>query len=96
MVARVISANPHDQAIDADDCLKQCFAYGQQAYRQRRISSKASIGKLLFQNGFKLMENRDLVSAGGPELTEQRVRAAEDLREILLRLHKIQALSLPE
>ncbi len=95
VVADVAAVTPHDVALDADDCLKRCFAFGRQAYRRRRISSEASIGKLLFQNGYKWMENRGLAAAGGPEITEQRVAASQGLRELMLRLHKIQALALP-
>ena len=85
----------HDVTLDADDCLRRCFSYGRQAFRRRRISSEASIGKLLFQNGYKWMENRGLTAAGGPAVTEQRAAASQGLRELMLRLHKIQALALP-
>lgn len=95
VVADVAAVTPHDTALDANDCLRRCFAYGRQAYRQRRINSEASIGKLLFQNGYKWMENRGLVAAGGPELAEQRVQASQYLRELMHRLQRIQALALP-
>ena len=95
VVADVAAVTPHDTALDAKDCLRRCFAYGRQAYRQRRISSEASIGKLLFQNGYKWMENRGLTAAGGPELAEQRVQASQNLRELMHRLQQIQALALP-
>jgi glycerol-3-phosphate O-acyltransferase len=95
VAANVAAVAPHDQALDEDDCVRRCFAYGRQAYLRRRISSEASIGKLLFQNGYKWIENQGLVAAGGPELAEQRVRASQDLRELMHRLQLIQALELP-
>jgi len=95
VVSNVAAVTPHDASIDADDCLKKSFAYARQAYRQRRISSEASIGKLLFQNGYKWMENRGLTAAGGPELAEQRAQASQSLRELMHRLQRIQALALP-
>lgn len=95
VVADVAAVTPADKRLDADDCLRRCFACGRQAYRRRRIGSEASIGKLLFQNGYKWIENRGLVSPGGPEVTEQRLEASQNLRELMIRLHKIQALALP-
>jgi glycerol-3-phosphate O-acyltransferase len=96
VVASVAAVTPHDATLDAGDCLKRCFAYARQAYRQRLISSEASIGKLLFQNGYKWMENRGLAAAGGPELAEQRAEARLGLRELMHRLQRIQALALPD
>ncbi|MGI9233954.1 MAG: glycerol-3-phosphate 1-O-acyltransferase [Woeseiaceae bacterium] len=96
VVSNVAAITPHDTAIDADDCLKRSFAYARQAYRQRRISSEASIGKLLFQNGYKWIENRGFAAAGGPELAEQRVQARQGLQELMHRLQRIQALALPD
>jgi len=95
VVADVAAVTPHDVALDASDCLRRCFSYGRQAYRQRRINSEASIGKLLFQNGYKWIENKGLAKAGGSELADRRVQTSQELRELTLRLHKIQAIALP-
>jgi glycerol-3-phosphate O-acyltransferase len=95
VVADVAAMTPHDKALEANDCLHRSFAYGRQAYLQRRISSEASIGKLLFQNGYRWMENRGLAAAGDAELTERRAQASRSLRELMHRLQRIQALALP-
>lgn len=95
VVAEVAAVTPHSDALDADDCLRRCFPYGRQAYLRRRISSEASIGKQLFQNGHKWMASQDLVQAGGAELTERRVQASQELRELMHRLQQIKALALP-
>ncbi len=95
VVAEVVAVLPPDTAVDADECLRQCFAHGREAYRRRRISSEASVGKLLFQNGLRWIENKGLAAAGGPGLSSRRQQASLDLSELLLRLHKIQALALP-
>jgi glycerol-3-phosphate O-acyltransferase len=95
VVADVAAVTPHDTALDASDCLRRCFSYGRQAYRRRRISSEASIGKLLFQNGYKWIENRGLAAAGGPDLAERRVQTSQSLRELMHRLQRIQSLALP-
>jgi len=95
VVADVMAMTPHGEDLPADEYLKRCFSYGRQAYLQRRISSQASIGKLLFQNGYKWMENRGLTAAGDAGLGQQRKQLSQDLRELTHRLHKLQALALP-
>ena len=95
VVADVAAVTPPEQVLDADDCLRQCFTYGRQAYLRRRIRSEASIGKQLFQNGYKWLENRGLIAAGGAEVAEQRVQVSQSLRELMHRLQQIQALALP-
>jgi glycerol-3-phosphate O-acyltransferase len=96
VVANVAAVTPHGADLEADDCLKRCFAYARQAYRQRRISSEASVGKLLFQNGYRWMENRGLAVGGGPDVAERRAQARQGLRELMHRLQRIQALALPD
>lgn len=95
VVADVAALTRPEKALDPDDCLRRCFAYGRQAYLRRRISSEASIGKLLFQNGYKWIENRGLAAAGGPEVAAERVQVSQSLRELMHRLQQIQALALP-
>ncbi len=95
VVADVLTMTPHGEELTADECLKRCFGYGRQAYLRRRISSQASIGKLLFQNGYKWMDNRGLTAAGDKDLGQQRKQLSRDLRELTHRLHKLQALALP-
>lgn len=94
IVADVLNMTP-DEAVTEEDSLKRCFAYGRQALLQRRISSEASIGKLLFQNGYKWLANRGLVDAEGGDIGERRASASQDLRELMHRLQRIQALALP-
>ena len=53
--------------------MADALKFGRQAYLQRRISSEASIGKLLFRNGFKMLQSRRLTDAGGPMLAERRL-----------------------
>ncbi len=95
VVADVATMAPYDAALDATDCANRCFAYGRQAYLQRRITSEASIGKLLFQNGYKVLENRGLTAAGSPEQQTRRAEASQRFCELMHRLQRIQALELP-
>ena len=48
------------KSIDEKTCVAKALTYGKQAYLQRRISSEASIAKLLFQNGYKLADHLGL------------------------------------
>jgi glycerol-3-phosphate O-acyltransferase len=95
VVADVMTMTPHEEALTAEECVKRCFGYGRQAYLRRRISSQASIGKLLFQNGHKWMENKGLTAAGDASLGQQRKQIRQDLRELTHRLQKLQAFALP-
>ena len=95
VVADVMAMTPAGESLTADECVKRCFGYGRQAYLRRRISSQASIGKLLFQNGYKWMENKGLTGADDASLGQQRKQLSQDLRELTHRLHKLQALALP-
>ena len=65
---------------------------GRQAYLQRRINSEASIGKLLFNNGFKMLQSRGLTDAGEPMLAERRLKQSHQLRDLLRRLDLIRAI----
>ena len=95
VVADVAAITPPEEALDPDDCLRRCFAYGREAYLRRRISSEASIGKQLFENGYKWIENRGLAEVGDAELTARRVQTSQGLRELMHRLERIKALALP-
>ncbi len=95
VVADVAAITPPEKALDPDDCLRRCFAYGKEAYLRRRISSEASIGKQLFENGYKWIENQGLAGAGDAELTARRVQTSQSLRELMHRLEQIKALALP-
>ncbi len=95
VVADVVADTPYNSAVDAKDSLARSFAYGRQAYLRRRISSEASIGKLLFQNAYKWLANQGLVEAGDAELGERRAEVAKSSRELIDRIEHIQALALP-
>jgi glycerol-3-phosphate O-acyltransferase len=95
VVADVLARQPDDVGMEEKECISQALAYGRQAYLQRRISSQASIGKLLFQNAWRLMENRGLAEGGDAETGESRREASQDLRELAHRIDIIRTLALP-
>jgi glycerol-3-phosphate O-acyltransferase len=78
--------------LDQQGCVNGALKYGRQAYLQRRISSEASIGKLLFSNGFKMLQSRQLTAGGGPDIGPRRRELARELRDLLRRLDIIRAL----
>lgn len=95
IVAAVAAAMPPAGSLEQEECVRRSFKYGRQAYLRRQISSEASIGKLLFQNGYRWLDNRGLAEAGGAELTARRQQASQDLRELMQRLQQLQSLALP-
>jgi glycerol-3-phosphate O-acyltransferase len=95
VVADVLALQPDDAGLEEKECISQALAYGRQAYLQRRISSQASIGKLLFQNGWKLTDNRGLAAAGDATTGEQRKALSQELRELAHRIDIIRTLALP-
>jgi glycerol-3-phosphate O-acyltransferase len=95
VVADVLALQPDDAGLEEKECVSRALAYGRQAFLQQRIRSQASIGKLLFQNAWKLMENRGLTEAGGARTGEQRKEASQDLRELAHRIDIVRTLALP-
>jgi glycerol-3-phosphate O-acyltransferase len=61
-------------AFEEHDCVSRALKEGKQLYLQRRITSEASIGKILFGNGYKLAANLGLTQAtsNGPGAAEPR------------------------
>jgi len=80
-----------EPGFDEETFISRCMSYGKQAYLQRRISSEASIGKLLFANAWKMLASRDLIDSG-----EGRGAQAEALNQVIRRLEVIRALSIAQ
>ena len=83
VILDILSRLEPGQAIDKKTCVEQALKEGKQAYLLRRITSEASIGKILFENGFKM--------AAGLELTGETTEETIAERKALLR--KFRALS---
>jgi glycerol-3-phosphate O-acyltransferase len=77
-----------------EECIAQSLKAGKQAYLQRRITSEASIGKLLFQNGYKLAENFELTQAGGEAVLDRRISLLKDFKELSRMLERIRLMAL--
>jgi glycerol-3-phosphate O-acyltransferase len=79
--------------LEKEACVADALRLGHQAYLQRRISSESSIGKLLFSNGFKMLEHRQLTEGGDESVAEARKDMAKQMRELLRRVEVIRALA---
>ncbi len=95
VVADVLARKSPTETLNAKDIVAECLPYGRQALLQRRITSEASIGKLLFQNGFSLMDNLGLVEPGDESLQERRLQMSQSLRELTHRIDILRTLALP-
>jgi len=79
--------------LEKETCVTDALRLGRQAYLQRRISSESSIGKLLFVNGYKMLEHRKLTQGGDESVAQSRRDMAREIRELLRRLDVIRALA---
>ena len=95
VVADVVARLPDEAELEEKEAVNQALSYGRQALLQRRISSAASIGKLLFQNAFKLMENMGMTEGGDQALGGRRKQLSQELRELAHRIDIIRTIALP-
>jgi glycerol-3-phosphate O-acyltransferase len=92
VVAALAARMAYSETLEEEACVAAALKFGRQAYLQRRISSEASIGKLLFRNGFQMLQSRRLTEAGGPDVAERRLEQSQQLRDLLRRLDLIRAI----
>jgi glycerol-3-phosphate O-acyltransferase len=88
-----------DESLDEAECVNRALKEGRQAYLQRRITSEASIGKILFANGYKLADNLGLVHPGPSDagfIAERRAGLLRDFKELARRLDRIRLAALSE
>ena len=95
IVSDVFARLEADQTLDQKTAVSASFKYGRQAYLQRRISSKASIGDMLFKNGIKLLDSYGLVEVGDKDLQERRKQTSKNFRILAHRLEHMRALAMP-
>ena len=87
----ILIRHAEETPIEEEAFKERCMSYGKQAYLQRRISSEASMGKLLFANAWKMLASRGLVNNA-----EGRAHQAEALNQLIRRLEMIRALSIAD
>jgi glycerol-3-phosphate O-acyltransferase len=81
-------------SLQEDECVARALKAGKQAYLQRRITSEASIGKLLFQNGYKLAQNLELTAGGPDDVRARRIQLLRDFKELSRKLERIRLMAL--
>jgi glycerol-3-phosphate O-acyltransferase len=91
-VVTTLAAVEPVETLEEEACVSAALKYGRQAYLQRRISSEASIGKLLFRNAFKMLQSRRLTEAREANVAERRREQSRQLRDLLRRLDLIRAI----
>lgn len=105
VVADMLARLPAAESLEEKGTVDTALKYGRQAYLQRRISSEASIGKILFQNAYKQFSHQgltqgledDLGEAAEQDLLvlkEKRKVAARGLHELRHRLDRIKVLAI--
>ena len=87
----ILMSYPDEEVVNEEAFIDRCMSYGKQAYLQRRISSEASIGKLLFANAWKMLTSRGLL-----ESPQGLAGQAEALNHLIRRLEVIRALSIAD
>jgi glycerol-3-phosphate O-acyltransferase len=92
IVADLLGKMDDPESLTEEQCVTKALKHGHQAYLQRRISSPASIGKLVFKNGFKLAQHRKLTDGGNADIASGRKALAAEIRDVLRRLELIRAL----
>lgn len=91
IVAEVLARLDPGDGIDEKECVAMSLKYGQQLYLQQRITSKASIAKLLFTNGYNLFTNKGLTIGGDTAAADQRNIVLQEFSALSERLERIRA-----
>jgi len=94
IVADLLARVDAQSALGEDDCVNTALKLGRQAYLQRRISSEASIGRLLFRNGYQMLQHLQLTGPGDAGLAARRVAIARELRDLIRRLEIVRAIGM--
>lgn len=86
------------ETLDEERCVTLALREGRQALLLRRISSEASIGRILFQNGHRLAANLGLAGESTPAAIEGRHALLRELQSLARQMERLrlEALALAE
>lgn len=86
------------EALTQAECVERGLVEGRQAYLLRRISSESAIGKILFENAFKLAGNLGLAGTTDEDVATRRRAQLAELRALARRMERmrIEVLTLAE
>ena len=88
VVLEILSRLEPGDAIDKRSCVETALKEGRQAYLLRRITSEASIGKILFENGFKMAAGLGLTGETTVETIAERKALLRKFRALSRRMEK--------
>ena len=88
VVLEILSRLEPGDAIDKRSCVETALKEGRQAYLLRRITSEASIGKILFENGFKMAAGLGLTGETTVETIAERKALLRKFRALSRRIEK--------
>jgi len=77
------------ETLEQSRCVELALKEGRQAYLLRRISSEASIGKILFENGYRLAAHLGLAGASTAESIAGRRELLRELRALSDRMERM-------
>jgi glycerol-3-phosphate O-acyltransferase len=89
IVAECLLASQVGAPIEESRFLSECLALGEQLRLQHRISGAEAVSTELFRSALKLAENRGLLGTGTTELAAAREAFAEELRDLVRRIHVV-------
>ena len=98
VVLDILSRLEPGESIAKKICVEKALKEGQQAYLMRRITSEASIGKILFENGFKMAASQGLIGETTEETIAKRKALLRKFRALSRRMEKsrLEVLSLAD
>lgn len=88
VVLDILSRVKPGESIDKKSCVEMALKEGRQAYLLRLITSEASIGKILFENGFKMAASQGLTGETTQETIAKRKALLRKFRALSRRMEK--------
>ncbi|MEP2989158.1 MAG: glycerol-3-phosphate 1-O-acyltransferase [Parasphingorhabdus sp.] len=88
VVLDILSRLEPGDVIDKKTCVERALKEGKQAYLLRRITSEASIGKILFENGFKMAAGLGLTGETSEETIVERKALLRKFRALSRRMER--------
>jgi glycerol-3-phosphate O-acyltransferase len=89
IVVSVLARLGPGERLDAEACVTRALQEARQALLLRRISSEASIGKILFENGFTLVSHMGLAEAGDEAIIARRQALLRELQALSRRMERM-------
>jgi len=88
IVLDILSRLELGDVIDKKSCVETALKEGRQAYLLRRITSEASIGKILFENGFRMAAGLGLTGETTTDTIAERKALLRKFRALSRRMEK--------